>query len=57
VREILPAAILRNFALFDFMELRRDAKVSQWGRAGRRPSGAALKLLHVVKRSGIGVFH
>lgn len=28
--------------------------VSQWERGERRPSGAALKLLHVVKRSGIG---
>ncbi len=27
--------------------------VSQWERGERRPSGAALKLLHVVKRSGI----
>ncbi len=29
--------------------------VSQWERGERRPSGAALKLLHVVKRSGVGV--
>ncbi|MGO8953601.1 MAG: helix-turn-helix domain-containing protein [Rhodomicrobium sp.] len=29
--------------------------VSQWERGERRPSGAALKLLHVVKRGGIGV--
>jgi putative transcriptional regulator len=29
--------------------------VSQWERGERRPTGAALKLLHVVKRSGIGV--
>ncbi len=28
--------------------------VSQWERGERRPSGAALKLLHVVKRGGIG---
>ena len=28
--------------------------VSQWERGERRPTGAALKLLHVVKRSGIG---
>jgi len=27
--------------------------VSQWERGERRPSGAALKLLHVVKRGGI----
>jgi len=27
--------------------------VSQWERGTRRPTGAALKLLHVVKRSGI----
>jgi putative transcriptional regulator len=27
--------------------------VSQWERGARRPTGAALKLLHVVKRSGI----
>ena len=27
--------------------------VSQWERGERRPAGAALKLLHVVKRSGI----
>ena len=27
--------------------------VSQWERGQRRPTGAALKLLHVVKRSGI----
>lgn len=27
--------------------------VSQWERGERRPSGAALKLLHVVKRNGI----
>ena len=27
--------------------------VSQWARGQRRPTGAALKLLHVVKRSGI----
>jgi putative transcriptional regulator len=27
--------------------------VSQWERGERRPTGAALKLLHVVKRSGI----
>lgn len=29
--------------------------VSQWERGERRPTGAALKLLYVVKRSGIGV--
>lgn len=29
--------------------------VSQWERGERRPTGAALKLLHVVKRSGIEV--
>ncbi len=29
--------------------------VSQWERGERRPSGAALKLLHVVKRGGIDV--
>jgi putative transcriptional regulator len=29
--------------------------VSQWERGQRRPTGAALKLLHVVKRSGIEV--
>src|SRR6266566_5347798 len=28
--------------------------VSKWERGERRPTGAALKLLHVVKRSGIG---
>lgn len=28
--------------------------VSQWERGERHPTGAALKLLHVVKRSGIG---
>ncbi len=28
--------------------------VSQWERGERRPSGAALKLLHVVKHNGIG---
>ena len=28
--------------------------VSQWERGERRPGGAALKLLHVVSRSGIG---
>jgi putative transcriptional regulator len=27
--------------------------LSQWERGERRPTGAALKLLHVVKRSGI----
>lgn len=27
--------------------------VSQWERGERRPTGAALKLLHIVKRSGI----
>lgn len=27
--------------------------ISQWERGERRPTGAALKLLHVVKRSGI----
>lgn len=27
--------------------------VSQWERGERRPTGAALKLLHVVKRAGI----
>lgn len=27
--------------------------VSQWERGQRRPAGAALKLLHVVRRSGI----
>ncbi len=27
--------------------------ISQWERGQRRPTGAALKLLHVVKRSGI----
>ncbi len=27
--------------------------VSQWERGQRRPTGAALKLLHVVKRNGI----
>ncbi len=27
--------------------------VSQWERGERRPTGAALKLLHVVKRSGL----
>jgi putative transcriptional regulator len=27
--------------------------VSQWERGERRPTGAALKLLHVVRRSGI----
>jgi putative transcriptional regulator len=27
--------------------------VSQWERGERRPTGAALKLLHVVKRNGI----
>lgn len=27
--------------------------VSQWERGARKPTGAALKLLHVVKRSGI----
>ncbi|MDP9137101.1 MAG: helix-turn-helix domain-containing protein [Pseudomonadota bacterium] len=27
--------------------------VSQWERGERRPAGAALKLLHVVRRSGI----
>lgn len=29
--------------------------VSQWERGERRPTGAALKLLHVVKRSGVEV--
>lgn len=29
--------------------------ISQWERGERRPTGAALKLLHVVKRSGIDV--
>jgi putative transcriptional regulator len=29
--------------------------VSQWERGERRPTGAALKLLHVVRRSGIEV--
>ncbi len=29
--------------------------VSQWVRGERRPPGAALKLLHVVKCCGIGV--
>ncbi len=29
--------------------------VSQWERGARRPTGAALKLLHVVKHSGIEV--
>jgi putative transcriptional regulator len=29
--------------------------VSQWERGERRPTGAALKLLHVVKRGGIEV--
>jgi len=28
--------------------------VSQWERGERRPTGAALKLLHVVKGKGIG---
>ena len=28
--------------------------VSQWERGERKPTGAALKLLHVVKRNGIG---
>jgi putative transcriptional regulator len=27
--------------------------VSQWERGERKPTGAALKLLHVVKRNGI----
>jgi putative transcriptional regulator len=27
--------------------------ISQWERGERRPTGAALKLLHVVKRNGI----
>jgi putative transcriptional regulator len=27
--------------------------ISQWERGERRPTGAALKLLHVVKRSGV----
>jgi putative transcriptional regulator len=27
--------------------------VSQWERGERRPTGAALKLLHVVKKSGV----
>lgn len=29
--------------------------ISQWERGERRPTGAALKLLHVVKRSGLEV--
>jgi putative transcriptional regulator len=29
--------------------------ISQWERGERHPSGAALKLLHVVKQNGIGV--
>ncbi len=29
--------------------------VSQWERGERRPPGAALKLLHVVKNAGPGV--
>jgi putative transcriptional regulator len=27
--------------------------ISQWERGERKPTGAALKLLHVVKRNGI----
>jgi putative transcriptional regulator len=29
--------------------------ISQWERGERHPTGAALKLLHVVKQNGIGV--
>ena len=32
--------------------LRRNTCMSQWERGERRPTGAALKLLHVVKRNG-----
>ncbi len=57
--------------LVDSMQVRQEARVSQavlaalmnvamstvsqWVRGERRPPGAALKLLHVVKCCGIGV--
>ena len=31
--------------------------ISQWERGDRHPSGAALKLLHVVKQRGIDILH
>ena len=66
-RDALPK--VKAMAPAEIVKVRQEAKVSQavlaalmnvavstvsqWERGERRPSGAALKLLHVVKRNGI----
>ena len=60
VADLSPAAIARvrqkaglsQSVLAGYMNVAVNT-VSQWERGQRRPTGAALKLLHVVKRNGI----
>ena len=62
VRPMSPADIVKvregagvsQAVLVGFLNV-ATGTVSQWERGERRPTGAALKLLHVVKRSGIEV--
>ena len=52
IAEIREKAGLSQAVLAGYFNI-ATSTVSQWERGERRPTGAALKLLHVVKRSGI----
>jgi len=52
IAEVREQAGLSQAVLAGYFNVATNT-VSQWERGERRPTGAALKLLHVVKRAGI----
>lgn len=54
IAEVRERAGVSQAVMAGFLNVATNT-VSQWERGERRPTGAALKLLHVVKRSGIEV--
>jgi putative transcriptional regulator len=52
IAEVRERAGVSQAVLAGFLNVAVNT-VSQWERGERRPTGAALKLLHVVKRNGI----
>lgn len=52
IAEVRQKAGLSQAVLAGYFNV-ATSTVSQWERGERRPTGAALKLLHVVKRAGI----
>ena len=52
IAEVRARAGVSQAVLAGFLNVAVNT-VSQWERGERKPTGAALKLLHVVKRSGV----